>query len=297
MKKILLFGAVTLTVLALFSAPALVGAETTCVPHASTKCVSNISYWYNSCNVLEAVNKNCGAAGQVCQNGQCVTPTPAPTPTPTPNPTPTPSNQTPAQQGSGLSLTLFASPQSAMTSGWQKTLSVANNDKIDFFLIVKNISSTPVNNVMVKIDSIDSIVSIDNVKLNNAALNQSITTGVNLNTIDPKNSHIISFTATVLPSNTQNMLQVAAHVNSGETTYDSDYLTLNITPSAATPVPSNGNSLDQGSITPTTTVDQPTTAGAAFAKNLRENWYIWLAVVILLVAVFVIIFRKLSSDN
>lgn len=39
--------------------------------HNTTKCVSNIAYWYDSLGNRQGVYKNCGAMGAICQSGQC----------------------------------------------------------------------------------------------------------------------------------------------------------------------------------------------------------------------------------
>jgi hypothetical protein len=52
-----------------------------CAPYATKQCISNISYWYNSCGALQSIYQNCNTTNQLCQNGQCIDkPTPPPAP-------------------------------------------------------------------------------------------------------------------------------------------------------------------------------------------------------------------------
>lgn len=55
------------------------GGNLSCAQNAYKQCVSNISYWYDSCGSIQSVAQNCNSANQTCQNGQCVTTTPVPT--------------------------------------------------------------------------------------------------------------------------------------------------------------------------------------------------------------------------
>src|SRR3989344_3969864 len=46
-------------------------APATCTSHASQRCVGNAVYWFDSCGKQQELSKTC-AAGQTCQNAQCI---------------------------------------------------------------------------------------------------------------------------------------------------------------------------------------------------------------------------------
>ncbi len=75
MKNLLITsGAVILSLLVVqFISPSLVSAGTSnCSQYAYKQCVSNISYWYDSCGNIQEVAQNCNSTKQICSNSQCV---------------------------------------------------------------------------------------------------------------------------------------------------------------------------------------------------------------------------------
>lgn len=52
------------------------GNNPSCAQNAYKQCVSNISYWYDSCGNIQSVAQNCNSTSQTCQNGQCINTTP-----------------------------------------------------------------------------------------------------------------------------------------------------------------------------------------------------------------------------
>jgi len=258
-------------------------ATTACTSHAMQKCISNISYWYDSCGVLEDLYKNCNTTGQVCKEGQCISNTP------TTIKVNKPPMQTQVYQENGLGVSLFASKESAAAQ-WVKSVNVLDNDKVNFLLVVKNISSVAIDDVSIITDIGDGILSISDVKMNGAPLNEDITSGIDLNTVDPKNSNIISFTGLVMPQNSQTVAQITVRANSKEITYDSDYATL-VIGTAAAPIQTGQSEIN---IALESSQEKPATT--PFMVNLKKSWYIWVAILGLLVTLFIFIFRKLSSN-
>lgn len=257
-----------------------------CVPHASKQCITNISYWYNSCGVLEEISKNCNTTGQVCKSGECVTVAPSPTLPSTPS---TSQNQ----KDQNLSISLFASAPNTPLQ-LQKNIETTNNSTVQFLLVVKNISSRSINNTMVKMDLLPNMQAQNDVTLNGVPLNQSVASGINLNTIDPDNSHVISFSVLLTPENAQAAFPVVAHITSANVTQDSDYVMLNVAP------PISETSTLAPTTTTTTTTQQitttPTVTAESFLNSIKKTWYIWVIILLALAVIFFVIFRKLSSD-
>lgn len=84
-KIVTLAGLASMVFLALqLLAPVNAYAGTACVSYATNKCVSNISYWYDSCGNIQSVKQNCNLSNQACSGGMCVNQTTTPAPTPTP---------------------------------------------------------------------------------------------------------------------------------------------------------------------------------------------------------------------
>jgi hypothetical protein len=266
-----------------------------CSSHTSKQCISNILYWYNSCGALESLAQNCNNTNQICQSGQCVnkpitqtSPTPN-NPSPTivgnsPKPTPT-QNQS---SGEDLSLAMFAIDQTSAPV-WAKTINVKNNDNLQFLIMVKNNSKNPIADASVQIDFTSVIAYTGNLKINGADINQNPLSGINLPTIDPKTSIIISFTGAAKSDTNQSGLQIVTSISDSKIIYDSDFVTFNIVTANQTP---------QISTSPvaTKTPASSQVKQNPILDNLKKNWYLWIAALIVLVAVFIIIFRKLSSN-
>lgn len=313
-----------------------------CTPYATKKCVSNISYWYNSCGALEAVAQNCNNTNQVCQSGVCVNKAPVARPSPT-----TPgyvkhfrqqcSNNsvywydsrglandiakscddknsctqdscgdlkcsntlkcdgstcaagsadfmqycpivpgTPgANTGASLSITIFGK-KNAQNLEWTKSVNVINNDEINILLTIKNTSTAPIDNVSVRVDALDKIDYTGNLKVDNAAFSGNIAAGIDMGTIAPKTSKVVSFTGKVKPDAGQNVVQINTTVTANGVS-DSDYVIVNI----QAPEVKNNFAAALGN--------------SPFVNFLKTYW-LWIIVTLVLIGLFVVIFRRLSSN-
>ena len=176
--------------------------------------------------------------------------------------------------GSGLALNFFANKSTSGLS-LEKNISLKNNGVTGFLVVVKNTGNTSIDAVTVKTDITGNMAYNGDLKVDNVITAGNIATGVDLGTILPKASKTIYFTGTLRSQLSQGIFQVSSVATSNNTTYDSDYLIVNV-----------GDVDVSGSVS---------TSTSSFASNLIKNWYIWLALIIVFVIVFVIIFRRLSS--
>jgi len=188
-------------------------------------------------------------------------------------------NQTPAnnQQTGSVVVSLFAKKESD-NGQWSKNIDGQQNDVINFLVVVKNISTTAVQNVSVKTDITNNISYTGNLKINDTVAAGNVILGVSLGTLNPKTSVAVSFTGLVQPQNNQGPVQIVASANSDTTTHDSDQISLT-TPAQI-----------ESEVTP------PINTGNPIISNFAKNWFIWLIIVIVLITVFIIIFRKLSTN-
>lgn len=337
-------------------------AATTCYQNASKSCISNIAYWYDSCDNIQSVAQNCNTTNQACQNGACVNKAGVnySTNTTTTNTTNTNTtyNQTVgyiqnyrtncsnnniywydsrgAKQGvyqncqdvntctldscldnacktqlkcdgstcalnsadyiaycqnnvQGQSITamsgvgqvdgtiqnksivisIFGKKQADGTS-WTKNFDATNNDEIEFLMVVKNISANTLN-ATASADLTNNFVYTGNLVIDGTAAAGSVVSGIDLGSLAANTSKVMQFTGTIQSQNSQ-AVQVIASTNSNGM-FDSDFFTVNITASANTAAVS----------------DSP------FVEFIK-NWYLWIIIIVVLIALFVIIFRRLSSN-
>lgn len=242
-------------------------AQPICASHAIKGCVNNSVYWYNSCGTQQDLYQNCGVINGTCQDGQCKVNQPILQPAVKPF-------AVIYKAEENLIISVFGKKESDPLQ-WEKNVSVLNNDKIDFLITVKNISDSPINNVLVKADIGNSIEYADNLKVDNIAFNESIISGIDLGTMPSNTAKALSFTGLARSQNNQVLVKITATVNSGNMS-DSDFFTVNIEPAK-------------------TNVNTAALGNSPIADFFKK-WYIWATLAIVLIFLFIIIFRKLSSN-
>lgn len=248
--------------------------QTICMPQATKKCVGNIAYWYDSCGNIGSVYQNCGAANQMCQGGSCANYQPVYI-NHYENSSQAQINQTQNKSGN-LVISIFSKKEGEAMQ-WGKSINAANGDKINFLLVVKNISTDSVNNVSVKAEATNNITDQGDLKIDNLSFGGNISSGINLGTISSNTSKVITFTAAAQAQNSPVAAQVLAKVSSDATT-DSDFLTMNI----------DSNQSSSNTIA--------AISGDSSISGFIKKWYVWIIIIIVLIVLFVIIFRRLSNN-
>lgn len=256
-----------------------------CIPHAIKGCVNNFVYWYNSCGARQEAYQNCGVTNQTCQNGACMGVQTYYNPQPTPKPV----VQTPAPQSKNVIITIFGKNESAPLQ-WEKDVIVSNKDTIDFLITVKNISNSPIDNVVVSANITDAVAYTGNLKIDDLGSGDNISSGIHLGTMPPNTSKAISFTGFVQAQNNQSGIIITGTVGANSMS-DSDSFVLNI----------DAAKTDQNAQFQQTTPEQPNatasvSSGNSFVNNFLKRWYLWVAILAILVTLFVVIFRKLSKE-
>jgi|SRR3989338_388289 len=282
--------------LVLWQGAPVVDAATACYPQSTKQCISNIVYWYNSCGSVESVYQNCNITNQICEDARCVNKEaslPPPNPTPV-TPTPTPTTPTQNQGQGGVSITMFASRDGSVLQ-WGKNVNSTGGNTFTVMLAVKNTSNLAMNNVVVKA-SMANLTYAGGLIIDTVSSQGDLVSGVTLGTLFPKSSKILFFTVTVPQDASPAVVQLSATSNVGTLVQDTDYITVTVAaPTVAVP---ETTGMVTGDTNPTTTITTPAAAtGNSFLDNLKKNLYIWIIIAIILVAIFIIIFRKLSSDT
>jgi len=241
------------------------------ISHILKGCVNNSVYWYNSQGTQQDLYQNCSLSGQTCQNGACVAVQPVYTQPIYTQPAPIITTTT-IVKSDKLSVSILGKNSTDATS-WSKEISGSKNETINFLVTVKNMSSLTMDNVLLKADTQENF-SVDNIKIDSVQSTGNITSGINLGAIQKGASKIISFDGTVNSADQKNEVKITVSANSGDIS-DSDSLTINITKS---------------SIATASLVDSP-------VLSFVKQWYMWAIGIIVLISLFVIIFKRLSSNN
>ena len=322
-----------------------------CTQNSTKQCISNISYWYNSCGALQSVYQNCNLTNQTCQNGECIGNTASSTTNQNSINTTTTNyvqnyrtncynnniywysstaivqgiyknctdtntctldncqdnaciniikcdgstcainsadyityckgsvavnpvqNQNLQTQSGSLSVSFFGAKESNPTE-WQKTINASNNEHINFLVTVKNSSQSVINDVTVTANLGTAVSYSGNLKINNIASTDSIVSGINIGTLPAATSNVISFSA-IVQMQTNQAVPITVKVNSGAA-QDFDTVTINAT-------------------TASTQNNLPAASDNVFISFIKQ-WYLWTIVIIVLIGLFIIIFRRLSSN-
>lgn len=251
------------------------------VKHFRTNCYKNNIYWYDSYGSVQDVYKNCYSDNpcniDTCSDNQCVNRLKCDGSTCSVNSPDYAKYCGDNNQIQDVNLTVSISGKKESDTQWVKDIDVVNNDKINFLITVKNVSNLPVNNVLVRTDIGDSVEYMDNLKINDSPSIGNIIYGIDLGIIYPNILKTVSFNGLIKAEDIQNKksVKITSVINYGNM-YNTDFLTVNIEPGQ-----------NKVNIAPAALTSSSIT-------NLSKKWYFWMIIAVL-VFLFVIIFRKLSS--
>jgi len=139
------------------------------------------------------------------------------------------------------------------------------------------ISPTLINNVALRVDMPGEIVGASEIKVDGIIINGNITSGVNIGNFDQNVSKIVTFNGKIQSLIAQvSAKQITGIVSSGSIS-NSDSLTINFQPTV------------DGVLTP------PQSKSSPF-MDFVKRWYIWILLAIVLIFLFIVIFRRLSSN-
>lgn len=260
------------------------------VVQSTTRCYGNSIYWYDSLGVASGLYRSCvdsnsctidACSGSTCLNTlKCDGSTCA---SDSVDYNKYCSTQ-PAQLSQPIALAtisalsvFFSAKPDANSAQWQKTVQVGPNGQVYFMISVVNNSAKPADNVSVAANIPSEISSLGNLKINDAAVSGDIVSGINIGLLVASASKSITFegkTQGISEASTK-QATVAASA-SGVKQFDS--VSINFvageTPAAAV---------------------SSAPASSGFMGFLKR-WYLWILGGLVLIFLFVMVFRRLSSN-
>lgn len=260
-----------------------------CTYHAYQLCAGNNIYWYNSCGTQQDFVQSCSGTNIVCKYGQCVYQQPYVAPAPKPVPVhriiPVAPVATPVISVTtklvGLTVSFFAKQDQTSTQ-WQKTAQIGPNGQVYFMISVVNNSAVQIENVNVAANIPSEITSLGNLQINGVLVSGDIISGVNIGALSPGNAKSITFEGKSGAIASQITKQAMATVSAAEYSPQSDSVSLIL------------STVQAGSgIAPASVVSSPATGFWDFIKK----WYLWILVGLVLIFLFIIVFRRLSNNS
>ena len=178
----------------------------------------------------------------------------------------------------GLAI-LFFTKQNSSSNQWQKTAQIGPNSQVYFMISATNSSAVQIDNINVSANIPAEISSLGNLQLNGVPLSGDIVSGVNIGSIAAAGVKTVTFEGKTQAISTSAVKQATATSNVSSVT-QSDSVSINLAPDK----------------TPTAAVASSVSETPGFWGFLQK-WYLWILGAVVLVFLFVIVFRRLSSNT
>lgn len=269
------------------------------VAHYKTACHNGDIYWYDSLGTSTGLYKNCADSNACtldgCAAGKCLNVLKCDGTTcaaasadynnycsatnnnnNTNNNTNTNTNTNTTVNN--LSVTFFAKPDQS-SSQWQKTAGVGSNGQIYFMISVANNSATQIGDASVSVNIPAEITSLGNLQINGAQVSGDIVSGVSIGSLSPGSAKSITFEGKTQIISAFATKQATATVNvSGGSQSDSISINLNPAQNVAASVSASVAATSSG------------------FWGFLKRWYLWILVALVLIFLFIVVFRRLSSN-
>lgn len=162
------------------------------------------------------------------------------------------------------------------SNNWSKNITISGGEKLNCLIIVKNLSNQEVKDVLVKADIPTEISTISDAKIDGVVSSENITSGIDLGNLSANYSKIITFSAKAEDLITEPQVKQIMGIASSGSLSGSDSLAVNF----------------KGTIAGASTASLES---SSFTKFLKR-WYLWILIAIVLIFVFIVIFRRLSTN-
>lgn len=257
------------------------------IAHYSIKCLGSSLYWYdsygsvntlykscidaNSCTLDTCASKKCSNTIE-CDGSTCAAGTPDyNTYCQSNNDN---NNNNNAVSINGLAISFFVKTDPA-SNQWQKNAQVASNSSAYFMISVVNNSGSQIDNINVSASIPGQITSLGNLQLDGVAVAGDVVSGISIGSLTHGTTKSITFEGKTQSVSVQSTNQATANakVNS-EMRSDNISIAFNASQVSAS-------------------VSSPTPYGVL---DFLKRWYLWILVALVLIFLFVVVFRRLSSN-
>ncbi len=160
-------------------------------------------------------------------------------------------------------------------SKYAKEFSIANNDKINFLVVVKNISNASIDNVTVKVDGDTAIAYDQTIKVDNIPSTGNMVLGINLGTVPAGISKEIAFSGSIKAETLVGSVKVTSTVS-----YQNITNTDSVTVSLLGQVKNNFAAA----------------LGSSAFITFFKKWWLWILATLILIGLFFVIYRRISSE-
>ena len=248
-----------------------------CISNAMQRCVGYSVFSYDSCGRKENWVKDCSYK---CQNGQCIKKIiiePIEPIKPIEPIAPIDCETQIVSPISGIDVSIFCGIKDNFID-LSKDVAIVADQSINCLMVVKNTSSDSIDDVIVRVDIPEEIIGVSEIKINGTVFNGNITSSINIGSFPPNISKLITFSGKTLSPITQDSTKQITGIAVSGVLSSSDSLAINFQPTIA------------GAINTTASLES-----SPFAEFFKR-WYIWILMAFVLIFLFFVIFRRLSSN-
>lgn len=179
------------------------------------------------------------------------------------------------QEEINLSAVLFVK-KDASSNQWQKSAQVNSNDTVYFMVSVNNNSAFQVDSANVSVSIPQEISSLGDLKINDVPSSGDIVSGISIGSLAAGSAKSVTFTGKSSTIYGAAQKQAEATASAGSFS-QSDKVDLSLNPAQAA-----------GAMV------APSTSGIL---NFLKRWYLWILAALVLIFLFIIVFKRLSSNN
>lgn len=180
----------------------------------------------------------------------------------------------------GQLLLLFQAAENLNAAQGKTSVSAGPNDSLYFMISVANNSAQIVNNVMVSANIPVEVATLGNLQINGEPFAGDIVSGINIGTLAASEGKVVTF-----EGRTENILATAVkeaiakvNISGAEGGAKTGTISINFAP-------------DQG-----TAGVAPAEATSGFLEFLKR-WYLWIIAGLVIVFLFIIVFKRVSSEG
>lgn len=181
----------------------------------------------------------------------------------------------PVDCAANLSVSFFAKQDANLTQ-WQKSVQVGQNSEIYFRVTVENNGANQIDNIAVSAEMPGEVASVGNVQIDGASVARDIVSGVNIGSLAALSSKNVTFEGRTQAFSAMEAKQASVKITAGGAE-KTDSLEIAFDPSKT------GSAAVSGAVS------------SGFSDFLKR-WYLWILVGVVLVFLFVIVFRRLSTN-
>jgi uncharacterized repeat protein (TIGR01451 family) len=177
---------------------------------------------------------------------------------------------------SNLSISFFTKKDFS-SQQWDKTVQLGQNENIYFMVTINNNSNSQIENVIVSVNIPSEISYLGNIKIDDVAISGDIVSGINAGSVQAMGKKSITFEGKTQAFSIQEQKQASAFINSVEP-HQSDSISINF----------DANQSNSAAIS-----SAPASEGI---MGFLKRWFMWIIAGIVLISLFVVVFKRLSNN-